>query len=725
MEEWRELRVDEGDGNAKGNRGLGFDLDFELEKCRFDSCKERLRGVFDQVLVAFMSEKSGGKCIRPIPALCGDGRPVDLYKLFWVVRKIGGYDAVSRNNLWGFVLEECGLGLGLIPSVKLIYVKYLKELDQWLQQVFSKRDLVNGGLVQRLDLLSRELETRFRGVLPDGQEQGKQEKDSNFVEHAKDRANVLGSGDDHSRLSAGRVAENIICKVHGDVDSSIDDYFTESAKKVVRKAVNESNGFCKGEINDDGGKSCDEDSNNIVAAKKVIDKVINRLLNCGGTVAVAAVDDERFSVQDNNDLCVSAKKVVKKVISKTHDLSENTTDDKDRVGAEQSTDTATPTKSDVGNVLDSRKRKRQSHSFREMLNWLKDVAKRPNDPSLSIPECSKMSDYGNEEFFVQALLVREALLIRRPATNGGENLLKDQQKKPRMHPSMYEDDVPGHQSTEKLRCSKRVPSSTKSHLCPCCNSSSAAQSKDIVHQAAEAGNNPKTPAKLIITDVDEPPTNSNEHKSSDVPAEKQVSLGPLFQAEVPEWTGVRAESDSKWLGTRMWAPEDGEGNSMNQLVPIGKGRQQQCNCPFPGSVECVRFHIAEKRFKLKQELGLLFYRWRFDRMGEEVSLSWTEEEEKRFKDMMRSYAAFSNKFWNTASRFLPSKTREKLVSYYFNVFLIQRRSYQNRVTPKDVDSDDDEKECGSIGTSFGYRALYTPAPKLISCTLNEESTEFV
>ncbi|KAK4400854.1 AT-rich interactive domain-containing protein 2 [Sesamum angolense] len=301
----------------------------------------------------------------------------------------------------------------------------------------------------------------------------------------------------------------------------------------------------------------------------------------------------------------------------------------------------------------------------------------------------------------------------------------DQQKKPRMHPSMYEDDVPSHQSTEKLRCSKRVPASTKSYLCPCCNSSSAPQSKDIVHQAAEAGNSSKTPAKLVIADVEEPPINSNEDESSDVPAEKQVSLGPLFQAEVPEWTGVHAESDSKWLGTRMWTPEDGEGNSTNQLDRIGKGRQQLCNCPFPDSVECVRFHIAEKRFKLKQELGLLFYRWRFDRMGEEVSLSWTEEEEKRFKDMMRSYAAFSNKFWNTALRFLPSKTREKLVSYYFNVFLVQRRSYQNRVTPKDIDSDDDEKECGSIGSSFGYRALYTPGPKLISCTLNKESTEFV
>lgn len=301
---------------------------------------------------------------------------------------------------------------------------------------------------------------------------------------------------------------------------------------------------------------------------------------------------------------------------------------------------------------------------------------------------------------------------------------QDQQKKPRMHPSMYEDDVVDHQSTEKLRYSKRIPSLTKSHFCPCCNSCAAPKSKDIIHQVADVGSL-RAPFESVVIDVEELPSNMNDLKSSDVPAEREVSVGPLFQAEVPQWTGVPSESDSKWLGTRMWPPEDGEKNSMVRLDPIGKGRQHPCNCPFPDSVECVRFHVAEKRLKLKHELGLLFYHWRFNRMGEEVSLSWTEEEEKRFKYNMRSYAAFSNKFWNNACRFLPSKTREKLVSYYFNVFLVQRRSYQNRVTPKDVDSDDDEKDCGSIGGSFGYKALYVPGSRSISCTLNKESTELV
>lgn len=299
------------------------------------------------------------------------------------------------------------------------------------------------------------------------------------------------------------------------------------------------------------------------------------------------------------------------------------------------------------------------------------------------------------------------------------DLDQDQQKKPRMHPSMYEDDILDHRSTEKLRFSKRIPSLTKPHFCPCCNSNAVPQNKEMIQP--DVGS-PKASTDLVGIDVESLPSNNNDHKSPAVPVEKKVLVGPHFQAEVPEWTGLASESDSKWLGTTVWPPKDGKGNSMD---PIRKRTHHFCNCPFPDSVECVRFHIAENRLKLKQEIGRLFYDWKFNRMGEEVSLSWSEEEEQMFKDNMRLYSAFPNKFWNNSWRFLPSKTREKLVSYYFNVYLIQRRSYQNRVTPKDIDSDDDEKECGAIGGRFGHNALIIPGSNSISCVLNEQSNEFV
>lgn len=48
------------------------------------------------------------------------------------------------------------------------------------------------------------------------------------------------------------------------------------------------------------------------------------------------------------------------------------------------------------------------------------------------------------------------------------------------------------------------------------------------------------------------------------------------------------------------------------------------------------------------------------------------------------------KLWKNYKRILPSMTWNMLASYYFNVFIIKHQSYQNLVTPKDLNSDDDK-----------------------------------
>lgn len=359
--------------------------------------------------------------------------------------------------------------------------------------------------------------------------------------------------------------------------------------------------------------------------------------------------------------------------------------------------------------------KRKSEELSGMLNWMKHIAEHPLDPlTQPIPKPSKWKEYKGQDFFGQFLRAREVLSLRqREEPNSGLSSFQ----KLKMHPAMYEDRAAyGHHATMKLRCSERLPSSVKSRSCSCCNPCSPdgnrlAGSLNIEAEKCSPEKTTEAVYALTAKTIAEPSS-----------LEKQVSVGPRFQAEVPEWTGVVYEIDAKWLGTQVW-PLKRDSKPANE-TDLGRGRQEKCSCEFQGSVACVRLHIAENRMKLKLELGSAFYHWGFDRMGEEVSLQWTTEEEKKFKDIMRSNIPSNNKyFWNNPSKYIPKKTRRNLVNYYFNVFLIQLRSYQNRVTPNNVDSDDDENEFGSLTDGFGMEAIKGPIDNFLECSLNEQCTD--
>ncbi|KAJ6415165.1 hypothetical protein OIU84_004037, partial [Salix udensis] len=77
-------------------------------------CEDKVVCLFDEVVSIFLNEAADGGCIRPIPALLGDGQSLDLFKLYWVVRKRGGFDLV--NGFWNFVAKELGLDLRFSPS---------------------------------------------------------------------------------------------------------------------------------------------------------------------------------------------------------------------------------------------------------------------------------------------------------------------------------------------------------------------------------------------------------------------------------------------------------------------------------------------------------------------------------------------------------------------------------------------------------------------------------
>lgn len=178
-----------------------------------------------------------------------------------------------------------------------------------------------------------------------------------------------------------------------------------------------------------------------------------------------------------------------------------------------------------------------------------------------------------------------------------------------------------------------------------------------------------------------------------------IPVGPSFQADVPDWTGLSDQGNtcgsdgdagsSRWLGIRIWPI--GGGNTETSPRTVGKGRPDSCFCASPGSADCVKHHVHEKSLLLQSDLGPAFFDWKFDEMGEAVTNSWSLKEQKTFQTLMKSNPLSNEaKFWKHAFKCFPNKCRTSIISYYFNVFLPRRISLQTRTPHKQVDTDEDE-----------------------------------
>ncbi|KAG0459145.1 hypothetical protein HPP92_022273 [Vanilla planifolia] len=99
--------------------------------------------------------------------MLGDGRPVDLHKLYCVVSEKGGYDSVTVRKAWPMVAEAIGLGSSLGCPLKLIYAKYLDALEHCLQRFPAKKVVEDAhqGSVENLGLSPNDLEMDAGGFL--------------------------------------------------------------------------------------------------------------------------------------------------------------------------------------------------------------------------------------------------------------------------------------------------------------------------------------------------------------------------------------------------------------------------------------------------------------------------------------------------------------------------------------------------------------------------------
>ncbi|XP_022726069.1 uncharacterized protein LOC111282306 [Durio zibethinus] len=186
---------------------------------------------------------------------------------------------------------------------------------------------------------------------------------------------------------------------------------------------------------------------------------------------------------------------------------------------------------------------------------------------------------------------------------------------------------------------------------------------------------------------------------------RQVPLGPNHQANVPSWGShikkdKLAQNDASdttdndneeiLMGTCVIPMPDSD-LSANNSGKVGAGRAD-CSCLDRGSFRCVRQHVTEAREKLRKSLGHeKFMKLGFYDMGDDVAYKWSEEDEDIFNEVVYSNpASLGKKFWKHLSVVFPSRSKRELVSYYFNVFIHQRRAVQNRSSILDIDSDDDE-----------------------------------
>lgn len=177
-----------------------------------------------------------------------------------------------------------------------------------------------------------------------------------------------------------------------------------------------------------------------------------------------------------------------------------------------------------------------------------------------------------------------------------------------------------------------------------------------------------------------------------------IPVGPRFQADIPAWTGPPHKkcshselNTSRWLGIQVW-PIKGWSSDTKAGV-IGKGRPDFCLCVSPGSIECVKRHVTDKRLQLQFDLGPAFWKWRFNEMGQDVSKLWNLEEQKKFDSLVKTNPISQGKsFLKPALECLPSQQKETIVSYYFNVYVPRRMSIQTRAGCKIIDTDDDEAD---------------------------------
>ncbi|KAF3629656.1 hypothetical protein T459_21822 [Capsicum annuum] len=606
-----------------------------------------------------LKEVDGCLSFRPFPPMLGDGKIVNLCRLYLVVREKGGYQSVCSSGCWGVVAKECGFDSSSGLSLKLVYVKYLEVLSRAMLKFEQSRS--------RLSDVRMEFELDLEEVLMKISDEGRGKVEFDHLVDGK-----LSNGIEVQGFVENRSLDENVCDVKG-IDEKVGVVYAEEDSKKGNKR--DKNYIRLMKLSGDG-KDCfirkrkDSDEKTSVGCDQEHLKIDDKNGEFeGGTDEVGL---RKFNGDEED--CIIRKR-------KDRNGKLRAGCDEEHLKIDDGNGDVQGGKDDVGLAKfslveeDGITRKRKREFYLDMLKWVTELAKDPCDPAIGhLPERSKWKSYGNEVVWKKVLLLRDEMLSAHNVDTSTQ--FSVWQLKQKMHPSMYDD----NSGSERPRCSQRVLSAKDSLK----NSGSHIDGTlidGLSDSSAESG------------------VWWNRRRK------KITSIGTEFQADIPEWKNDMRESDSKWLGTRIWPLDKNEKSRiLIERDPVGKGRQDTCGCEYPGSYDCINFHLAEKRRKLRLELGSAFYHWKLNHMGEKVAFSWTTIDEQKFHDIVKSSHSSEDEsfsYWPELFKCFPHKSRGSLVCYYFNVFLLRRIDQQNRMNASDVDSDDDESGCGPRSICFG------------------------
>ncbi|EFJ17328.1 hypothetical protein SELMODRAFT_421040 [Selaginella moellendorffii] len=171
---------------------------------------------------------------------------------------------------------------------------------------------------------------------------------------------------------------------------------------------------------------------------------------------------------------------------------------------------------------------------------------------------------------------------------------------------------------------------------------------------------------------------------------ESVPIGPSFQAKVPSTVALHADDDDSklFLGRVVWSKRVARNRSHTAST---------CFSADDSAEDSVKLHVNEQRRKLKLELGEdVFREWGFHSMGESLikSAKWSRQEQAEFAAIVRSCRGDKEeKLWpDLQASFAGRRSREELVSYYFNVYVLRKRALQNRSYAPDSEKFDTDEE---------------------------------